>query len=223
MTFLLLLGGALSAQPAHAHSIRCFATADGATISGYAWMGSARPKNVPYRVLAPDGAVLHEGRTNEKGEFSFTAKYRVDHEVVVDAGEGHIARFTVSAEELPEDLPAYGAKEEARSDPASAKSAASSATDSSDSADAATVAKPAPDGAAGPSATGASAADLKSMIRSAVAQQLAPLRIQLDEFKAERRIQDVIGGIGYLVGVAGIAFYFLGVRRQEAMARAKEA
>ena len=46
-------------------------------------------------------------------------------------------------------------------------------------------------------------------------KQLAALRRELAEFKEKQRFQDVLGGIGYLLGLAGVAFYFLGVRRSE--------
>ncbi len=56
--------------------------------------------------------------------------------------------------------------------------------------------------------------EIRRLVSSAVNKQVTPLRIQLEEFKEERRFQDVLGGIGYLLGMAGIAFYFLGVRRR---------
>lgn len=96
---LLLLVGLQ--RPAEAHKIKCFATAENGRIAGYAWMsGGVRPENIPYRVLNPQGAVVREGKTGEGGAFAFAVAGPFEHTIVVHAGEGHVARFTVPAEEL---------------------------------------------------------------------------------------------------------------------------
>ena len=101
---LLALGMLIRPGSALAHKVKCFATAEGAVVSGYAWMGGGgRPRNVPFKVFGPDGTLLHEGQTNEKGEFAFVPSQTCDLEVVVEAGEGHMARFTVRAEDMAMD------------------------------------------------------------------------------------------------------------------------
>ena len=57
---------------------------------------------------------------------------------------------------------------------------------------------------------------------SAVIRQIALLREQLEEQEHKRRLRDVLGGIGYIFGVAGVAFYFLGRRRNASGQRGKE-
>lgn len=42
--------------------------------------------------------------------------------------------------------------------------------------------------------------------------EVAALRDQLHEYEQRVRLRDILGGIGYIVGIAGLAFYFLGVR-----------
>lgn len=198
--FMLLL-----CPQASAHSIRCFASADGATISGYAWFGGGkRVLNVPYRAEAPDGTVLQQGQTNDNGEFSFTVKVRCDILVVVDAGSGHVARFTVKAASLPASLPEYGKA----ADAAQVSAPAPAVAKESDTAEAGAV-------AAAPVAE----AELARLIAREVRAQIEPLRGDLEEYKEAQGMRDIIGGIGYLVGVCGIAFYFLGVRRQERRVR----
>jgi hypothetical protein len=39
------------------------------------------------------------------------------------------------------------------------------------------------------------------------------LRRQLADYEQRIRLRDVLGGLGYLAGIAGVAFYFLGSRR----------
>ena len=43
--------------------------------------------------------------------------------------------------------------------------------------------------------------------------QVAAMRLQLHEFEHRRRLQDVIGALGYIFGLAGVAFYVLGRRK----------
>lgn len=50
----------------------------------------------------------------------------------------------------------------------------------------------------------------------AIHNRLIRLQQRLDEYEQKIRLRDVLGGIGYIVGIAGIAFYFLGVRRRRA-------
>lgn len=45
--------------------------------------------------------------------------------------------------------------------------------------------------------------------------QIVALRRDIVELKEKLRWQDIIGGIGYILGLMGIAFYFLGSRRGE--------
>jgi nickel transport protein len=47
----------------------------------------------------------------------------------------------------------------------------------------------------------------------ALTQQVVRLREDLNEYEQRLRFRDVLGGIGYIVGVSGVAFYFLGARR----------
>lgn len=47
-------------------------------------------------------------------------------------------------------------------------------------------------------------ADLESLINDAMSRQIVPLREQLDEHDRQVRIRDIIGGIGYIVGIMGL-------------------
>lgn len=183
----VLLALVLSAGPALAHKVRVFATAEGDAISGYAYLsGGARARGAKVSIQGPDGAVLGETVTDDNGEFRFTAKSRIDHRIVIDAGEGHGAEFTVKAEELPETL----------TPPSTAVITAAAARNSAELAP-----------------TGVSPDALQAMITEAVAKQIRPLREQLDAYEDRVRWRDVLGGIGYIFGLAGTAFYLLGRRR----------
>jgi nickel transport protein len=187
---LLLLVAATSIRPALAHKVKCFAAAEGDVVAGFAWMdGGARVRNVPFKVLGPGGALLHEGTTDAKGEFSFAPARACDHQIVVDAGEGHQARFTVRAEELPfapgKDAPPHAP---AADTPSASPRARAEATPSQ--------------------------AAVEEAVGRAVSRAVAPLRRELAEFKERRRLQDIVAGLGYIAGLAGVAFYLLGARRK---------
>jgi nickel transport protein len=45
-------------------------------------------------------------------------------------------------------------------------------------------------------------------IEDAVSRQIGPLREEIDQLRGSIRLQDVLGGIGYIVGLTGLWFYF---------------
>ena len=81
----------------------------GAQVTGAARYHTTPVVNAKVKILAPDGNVLTETATNEKGVFAFVAKYRCDHTVVVVDG-AHRGQTTLHAEDLPNDLPEYEKK-----------------------------------------------------------------------------------------------------------------
>lgn len=195
----------IAAQPAMAHKLSLFAAVDGKTISGYGYFsGGARPHNVTVTVTAPGGEKLGETTTNEKGEFAFPVHYKCDHILTINAPDGHSATFTVEAGELPDDLPALGVD---KTRMPQVRHLAPKA------------AAPVAPQALAP-ATAASADEIDRAVEMAVKRQIDPLgkqiikyREQLDRYEKKIYLHDVLGGIGYIFGIAGIAFYFLGTRK----------
>ena len=181
----------LAPSTARAHKIKCFASADGAAITGYAWAGSTRLADIAVTVSGPDGRVLAEGRTDVNGEFSVSIKHRCEHTVVIRTDDGHQARFSVAAEDFPDGLPTL---------------------DQAGGGEPGPRACPGVDGVEAPG--GEAPVGLQQAIGEAVRKEVAPLRRQLNELAERRTLQDVLGGIGYLLGLTGLAFYFLGVRKR---------
>ena len=184
---LVLAGG-----PAFAHKLKVFATAEGPMISGYVYFpGGGRAKGVTVVAQATSGARLGEAVTNAKGEFAYQATVRCDHRLVADSGDGHRATFLIEAADLPDSLPAPAA---------STPQAVAKASE------------PAPEP---PTATPLAPPDaLKQMLVEVVSRHVRPLREQLERAEEKRRLHDILGGIGYILGLTGLAFYFLGVRRR---------
>lgn len=62
--------------------------------------------------------------------------------------------------------------------------------------------------------TAASEVDLET-----IQHELADLRLLLQQYEQTVRKRDILGAIGFIFGIAGVAFYFLGVLRQQKRGR----
>ena len=56
-------------------------------------------------------------------------------------------------------------------------------------------------------AAGGHEGHLEDMVEHAVARQVRPLREQIEAYEHKIRVHDVLGGIGYILGIAGILFF----------------
>ncbi|MBK1702109.1 hypothetical protein [Thiococcus pfennigii] len=186
-----------TATPLHAHLLKVFAFAEGERIEGRAYFaGGARAKGAAVEVLAPDGRVLAALRTDDDGEFSYQANAAIDHRIRVDSGDGHVAEWTVPATELEIAAPAAGDPDR----PAAPTESTPEAT-------------PAETAAASVPAT-ESPGDLEVLIERAVARQVRPLREQLVAYEEQVRLHDILGGLGYILGLAGLAAWWQASRRR---------
>ena len=212
-------GVATLVPEAHAHRLNLWAHVDkGATIKGRAYFsGGGRVRNVEVRVFGADEQPLGEVVTDTVGQFVFHATYRCDHQFVVNSEDGHRAVFEIKAAELPSELPhlptsvSAGSRESqtgtTREDPLPQPPAERSAADSGET--------PVPfapfDGT-----------EFKRLVDETVARHVSPLREQLADYESRIRLHDVLAGIGYIVGITGLASYFLGWRRCPAGDRSAE-
>ncbi len=103
---LIFALGLVVATPAHAHKLKVFATADGAAIDGRVYfVGGAAAPGAAIAVEAPPGTRIATLSTDNDGKFRYEAALRVDHLIIADTGDGHSARFTIAAQDLPASLP----------------------------------------------------------------------------------------------------------------------
>jgi nickel transport protein len=192
---LLTLLAALLPFTAQAHRLSVFARADGAVIEGmvyYQGMAPARAAHVT--VFDPEGVLLIETVTDDQGRFTFQAARRVDHRIVADLKDGHRAEFSVPGAQLPTSLPPASLQ---RPSPAGSPS-----TGANGGVEATTVAEAMAEPAA-----------IEAMVDAAVARHVGPLREQIAAYEDKIRWHDVLGGIGYIVGMGGLACYVLARRR----------
>jgi nickel transport protein len=194
---------ALAPAAAMAHEVHLFAAARGKTIEGEAHWADGKPvSNASIRVLAPDGRLLGQTKTDGDGKFTFECRNRCDHRLVVNAGGGHGAEHTIEAGKLPDDLPAL---DELSGNGPSGHSHADSAGHSHSH-------NPSHAHSHGHT-DGGDETDIDSLER-----QIIILQKDLDQFQQQLRLRDIIGGVGYIVGVVGL-WSFLAGRRKAALAR----
>lgn len=195
VVLLLALPTALLPLAAQAHRLNVFARANGAAIEGLVYhQGMVPVRATPVAVLDPDGAILTTVVTDDQGRFAFPAARRVDHRLVVDLGDGHRAEFVVPAAQLAQSLPPPSPPEPSL--PADAH--AGGAT-----------------GNVGQAMPPAEPEAFEALVDAAVARHVGPLREQIAAYEDRVRWRDMLGGIGYIVGMTGLAFYFLARRHGE--------
>lgn len=187
----VLVLGPFWAGRAEAHKLRIFAFAESGEIRGTVFFGgNVKARGARVIAIGPDDRILAETNSDEDGTFAIPVVERVDHRIVADARDGHRAEAWVRASELPAGLRALGA---ARARPAEA--AAPSA------------------GSVSPTAT-PSVAEVERIVEAAVARQVAPLRADIESYEDQVRWRDVAGGLGYILGVTGLALSLVARRRR---------
>lgn len=177
---------------AHAHKVNVFAYAEGGKVfsEGY-FADGARCKNSKVEVFdAKTGERLSEGRTDGNGAFSFDIPRVSSLRLALWAGEAHMGQYTIPEEEIKK---AYG-RSSARKEKAGEGMSEKVKTK----------------GQIPPEA------EIEAAIERAVEKKLAPVMRTLAGIREEISRPgpaEILGGIGYIVGIAGIVMYFLSRKR----------
>ncbi len=196
LALILALPGSASA-----HRVNIFAWTEGpqvVTESGFSSGGRVRSGRVTV-LDAVTGETLLEGRTDGKGLFRFPAPAAGRMHglrIRIDAGEGHRNEWRMEPEELT------GAAAPQRS-PAAAPKASPAVSGNSAS-------EPAPlPGNGRSAAAGPTPEELYAVMDAALEARLGPIRRELAELRTRRPgMTEIVGGIGWLAGLAGAALYF---------------
>lgn len=191
---LVLIACGVSGVPktASAHKMFVFATVQGDRIEGEVYYQGGDPApDAKIVVSGPDGTMLDQAVADQQGRFRLEPRWKLDYRIVADDGFGHRAEYTIPEDELPSGLPAFGA--ESSVDTPANESSATPAADSS-------------------TALHEPPSDLVSEI-AALSQQISALRRDLERSQARLRTQDVLGGIGYILGLMGLGSYLLRNKR----------
>ncbi|HEU6436377.1 MAG TPA: hypothetical protein VE028_02925 [Nitratidesulfovibrio sp.] len=208
------------AHPALAHRVNVFAWVEGGAIRCESSFSSGNPaRDVKVTAtLAGSGTVMGTAVTDAKGRCTLpiTPELRAakaDLVIEVQAGEGHRNIWTMPAEEYLA-APAAAVPAAATGAAEAAGSAATVAAQDAPKAAAPLSATTQPAGTAASTGVAIDEAALRRIVAEAVAEQVGPLRHSLAAMQSGGpRMADVAGGIGYIVGLAGIALWARSRRR----------
>ncbi len=188
----------LQATPGLAHGVYIFAWPDGPRICTESYFSkSSKVRGGKVNMRDARGRVLDSGTTDEQGLACFPAPATPqDLSFEVLAGEGHRGEFQLPAQSRKQSEADAAPKAQAETPPAPG------------------VNPPAQNAGARSGLSEADYAALREMVRQELQSQLGPLRQTLAEGQADAgpRPRDVIGGIGWLLGLAGLLAW-LRVRR----------
>lgn len=200
MTVMLLL----SCSRALAHNVTVFAWVEGDTVHVESkYSGGRRPMAAPVEVFDGRGSLLLKGATDDNGEFSFKVPTKTEMKVVVLAGMGHRGEWTIPLADLT------GAEPPPPAVPAgSGPTAATGVPDQTPNTAPAVATNPTP-------ADGVTAAQIQNAVERALDAKLQPLMKLLVETRTSGpSVTDVLGGIGYIFGLIGVAAYVSAKRRK---------
>jgi nickel transport protein len=175
------------AAPLRAHNATIFAWVDGETVHTESkFSGGRKARNAAVEVYDSAGTKLLEGKTDENGEFSFRIPRKTELKLVLVAGMGHQAEWTVPLDEISPSASAAGSSEAGpESQPAKEKNRSGPMVQS-----------------------GPSVQEIRSVVEEAVDQKLAPvIRLLIESRKQGPSFSEIVGGIGYIVGLVGLAAY----------------
>ena len=196
-----IVGTFIAPSTALAHKVNVFAYVEGGEVITESYFNDGRKcRDSTIEVFDTQGNKLAEGKTDAEGRFSFRPSIRTDLLIRLTASMGHQAEYTVPAADLPASLPAKTeAGEGIAEEPHEHKHPESTTIMPEDSS----------------AEKALSPTDIEQVVDRAVARQLAPIRRAMEESRKQRRISDVIGGIGYIVGLMGLVMYFRSKRKRE--------
>jgi nickel transport protein len=181
LTAIILIG---SNGPALAHKVMIFAWVEGDTVfTESKFSGGKKAINAPVVIFDKNGKKLLEGKTDNKGEFSFKIPKLTDLRIVLNAAMGHKAEWTVPESEIRE-----------TGNIVEKKSAAE------------------PSGQIG---VGLSKKEVKKIVEDSLDKKLRPIVRMITESKNnDPSLIEIIGGIGYIFGLMGVALYFKNRRKK---------
>ncbi len=201
----LLLSFFLLPQAAGAHKVNIFAYAQESRVyaEGYFVDGTKCRNSVIEVVDAGTGEKLLEGKTDANGQFSFDIPRAASLKLILHAGAGHQSTYLLTGEEIGKAMPGDKKKRDQydrpeREEPGQrpVKSGQSAEADQ------------------WPRAPVISD-DMEEIIGKVVDSKLQPvIRILADiqEKSGKPGLTEILGGIGYIIGILGIIAYFKGRR-----------
>jgi len=173
----------LWAGQAAAHRVTVFAWVEGESVHTESKFSGGKPVNGG-EILVYDlaGNPLLSGKTDEQGEFSFKMPKKIGMKIVLQAGMGHRGEWTIPLSEV--------APHEPNPEPAVSQKTSSTASEAREA------------------ASSVSLDQIRHVLDQSLDQRLNPVLKSLAETRDKGpTLRDVLGGIGYILGLMGLAAY----------------
>jgi len=174
---------------AFAHNVSVFGWVEGDTVFVEGKLaGGKRPKGAKVQVLDANGKVLNEGVTDQNGAFQFKIPHPMRLNIVLNAGFGHRAEWVITEEDMRDSEVNDSSRESEQNSTISALR--QSTTKNKDLSTHLTV------------------SEIEAIVDRSLARRLAPIRRELSEIRSTGPdFKDILGGIGYILGLIGLAAY----------------
>ncbi len=189
ITFIVisLLVFLLTADTAFAHKVIVFGYVEGDTVHTESKFSSGKKaQNSRITVYDVQGEKLAEGRTDPDGAFAFKPPRKTTLKIVLDAGAGHRAEWVIPQAEFDEAQTAHPLSENHPPINPDVQSSVSPPVTSTFTLD-----------------------DVRTVVANELEKKIKPVRQMLmDNQNQGPSMQDILGGIGYIFGLIGIAAYF---------------
>jgi len=196
MLWLLLLPVSVSA-----HNVTVFAWVDGDTIHTQSkFSGGKRVKNAPILVYDFKDVLLLEGKTDENGMFSFKIPQKTALKIVLKASMGHLAVWKLQAEELGETESKTAVQPTGMKVPLVTDSGSAGIEKNVDVLESTKISL--------------GRREIEEIIDASLDKKLRPITEMLaDAMNQKPDFTEIMGGIGYILGLVGIALYFANRKR----------
>jgi nickel transport protein len=195
----------LAAIQAQAHKVNVFGYVDGdrLVVEGY-FSASVKARDCTVEVFDEGGKKIHEGKTDQKGIYSFNLAdlpaLSGGLRFVLDVGEGHKAEYNLNAADLPGAMKRDPAPKKQPREDKLANASGLTVTDSTQAVD---------------------QAALMAAVETVLDKKLEPIvrmlgkqeRLFLEQMHGGPRMTEIVGGIGWIMGLVGLAAFFWGRNR----------
>lgn len=177
----------------HSHALKVFAYFEGDLVKGSVYFsGGLAAKSANVSLVTLDGEILQQLTTDDSGEFVSDAISIPVLSVVADSSDGHRGQWQLEKQtsELSNENTQHSNIKHSNIKHSNNKS------------------KPSISEMSNPSFNGPSEAHLSRIVEQAIAAQVGPLRDELHRFQDRARMSDIVGGIGFIFGIAGFAMWW---------------
>ena len=192
---------------AYAHRVMIFAWVEGDKVfTESKFSGGKKVKGGKILVSDLRGKNILEGKTDDKGEFSFTVPEKTALKIVLVAGMGHRAEWTIPLNEIE----SLADKKPVKSTLKSHEEESPLKTVSVKSAEETQEKRMQPE-----LSTGLNSNEIEQAVEKALDKKLKPVIKMLEEStRPGPTVSEIIGGIGYILGLMGVGAYFHYRRKQ---------